>query len=121
MRTVIAIEVIVINYCELIKFIFLVRANTIINHYYLDLTTNGSIKKFENKASSEYFSSCIMKALKEDLTCDVATIKVNLRLFTLKPLHAVLNGRCVQLHRSDRGKEIIKAAGITDTIANENP
>ena len=29
-----------------------------------------------------------MKALKEDPTCDVTTIKVDLQLSTLKPLHA---------------------------------
>ena len=54
----------------------------------LDLTTNNSFKKFEKKTFSEYFSSCIMKVLKEDTTCYVTTIKVGLRISTLKPLHA---------------------------------
>ena len=55
---------------------------------HLDLTTNGSLKKFEKKAFSEYFCSLILTELKNDSTCDVTTIKVDLRLFTLKPIHA---------------------------------
>ena len=54
----------------------------------LDLTTNNSLKKFEKKAFTQYFSSSILKELKNDPTCDVTTIKVDLRLSTLKPLHA---------------------------------
>ena len=34
----------------------------------LDLTTNGSLKKFEKKAFSEYFCSLILKKLKNDPT-----------------------------------------------------
>lgn len=86
----------------------------------LDLTTNGSLKKFENKAFSEYFCSSIMKELKNDPTCDVTTIKVDLRLSTLKPLHAGVMKNAYDYFASCKGKEIIKAgwkaAGITDAI-----
>ena len=53
----------------------------------LDHTTNGTLKKFEKKPFSEYFCSSILEELKNDPTCDVTTIKVDLRLFTLKPLY----------------------------------
>ena len=51
----------------------------------LDLTTNGSLKKFEKKAFGEYLCSSILEELSNDPTCDVDTIKINLRLSTLKP------------------------------------
>ena len=57
----------------------------------LDLTTNGSLKKFKKKAFSEYFCSLISKELKNDPTCDVTTIKVDLRLSTPKSLHAKIH------------------------------
>ena len=50
----------------------------------LDLTTNASFKKFEKRAFTEYFTSCIMKALEIDPDRDVASIEVDLRLSTLK-------------------------------------
>ena len=54
----------------------------------LDLTTNGSLKKFEKREFSEYFTSCIMKALEIEPDRDVASIEVDLRLSTLNPRHA---------------------------------
>ena len=56
----------------------------------LDLTTNASFKKYEKRAFSEYFTSCIMEALTNDPDRDVTTIKVDLRLLTLKPRHATV-------------------------------
>ena len=53
----------------------------------LDLATNGSLKRFEKKAFGECFFSSILKELKNHPTCDVTTIKIDLRLSTLKPLH----------------------------------
>ena len=47
----------------------------------LDLTTNASLKKTDKIAFSKYFSSSIIEALKKDPIRDVATIKVELRLF----------------------------------------
>ena len=61
----------------------------------LELTTNNSLKKFEKKAFTEYFCSSILKELKNDPTCDVTTIKVDLRLSTLKPLHAEVMKKCI--------------------------
>lgn len=43
----------------------------------LDLTTKGSLKEFEEKALSEYFSFTKMQVLKEGPDCDVTTIKVD--------------------------------------------
>ena len=50
-----------------------------------DLPTNGSLKKFEKKVFNEYFCSLTLKELKNDPTCYVTTIKVDLCLSTLKP------------------------------------
>ena len=54
----------------------------------LDLTTDASLKKFEKKAFSEHLCSLILKELKNNPTCDVTTIKVDLRLSALKSLDA---------------------------------
>ena len=81
----------------------------------LDLTTNASFKKYEERAFSEYFTSCIMEALKNDPDRDVLTIKIDLRL---KPRHAKVMTDMYQHLKSEKGKEIIKTgwkvAGITD-------
>ena len=50
----------------------------------LDLTTNATFKKFEKRAFSEYFTSCIMKALELEPDRDVTSIEVDLRLSTLR-------------------------------------
>ena len=54
----------------------------------LDITRNGSLNKLEKNAFNEYFCSSILKELKNDPTCDVTTITVDLRLSTLKSLQA---------------------------------
>ena len=54
----------------------------------LDLSTNNSLKKFKKKVFREYFRSSALKELKNNLTCDVTTNNVALRLSTLKPFHA---------------------------------
>ena len=65
----------------------------------LDLTKNASLKKIEKRVFSKYFSSSIMEGLKEDPTCDVTTIKVDLRLSVLKPLHANVMKEAYQFYR----------------------
>ena len=75
----------------------------------LDLTTNGYFKKYEKRAFSEYFTSCIMKALTHDPDQDITAIKVDPCLSTLKPLHAKLMTDMYQHPKSEKGKEIIKA------------
>ena len=83
----------------------------------LDLTKNGSLKKFGKKNFSEYFLSSVLKELKNDPTCDVTLIKVGLYLFTLKPLYAEVMKNAYNYFASCRGKEAgSKASGITNTI-----
>ena len=86
----------------------------------LDLTTNASFKKYEKRAVSEYFTSCIMPALTNYPDRDVTIIQVDLRLSTLKPRHAKVMTDMYQHLKSKKGKEIIKAgwkaAGITDIL-----
>ena len=95
----------------------------------LDLTTNASFKKFEKRAFSDYFTSCIMEALENDPNRDVTTIKVDLRMSTLKPRHAKVMGDMYTYLKSEKGDRIIeagwKASGITDALrvareGNEN-
>ena len=86
----------------------------------LDLTTNVSFKKYEKRAFSEYFTSCIMEALTNNPDRDATTIKVDFRLSTFKPRHAKVMTDMYQHLKSEKGKEIIKAgwraSGITDIL-----
>ena len=86
----------------------------------LDLATNASFKKYEKRAFSEYFTTCIMEALRNDPYRDVTTIQVDLLLSTLKPRHAKVMTDFYQHLQSEKGKEIIKAgwkaADITDIL-----
>ena len=54
----------------------------------LDLTTNEVVKKMEQRPFSDYFTNCITEALLADPKRNVTTIKVDLKLSTLKPIHA---------------------------------
>ena len=86
----------------------------------LDLKTNASFKKYEKPAFSEYFTCCIMEALRNDPDLDVTTIKGDLRLSTLKPHHAKVMTNMYEHLKSKKRKEIIKAGwkavGITDIL-----
>ena len=73
----------------------------------LDLTANASLKMIENRAFSKHFSSSILKALKEDPTRDVTTMKVDLRLSALKPLHADVMKEAEQFFEFLKDKEVI--------------
>ena len=88
----------------------------------LDLTTNASFKKYEKQAFREYFTFCIMEALKIYPDRDVTSIEVDLRLSTLKPHHIKVITNLYHHLQSHKGKEIIKAgwkaAGITDILQN---
>ena len=54
----------------------------------LDLTTNEVVKKMEQRPFNDYFTNCITEALLADPKRNVTTIKVDLKLSTLKPTHA---------------------------------
>ena len=88
----------------------------------LDLTTNASFKKFEKRAFTKYFTSCIMKALEIDPDRDVPSVEVYLCLSTLKPWHAKVMTELYDHLRTQAGKGIIragwKAAGISENLAD---
>ena len=88
----------------------------------LDLTTNASFKKYEKRAFSEYFTFCIMEALKIDPDRDVTSIEVDLHLSTLTPCHAKVMTDLYHHLQCHNGKELIKtgwkAANITDILQN---
>ena len=56
----------------------------------LDLTKNTSVKKMDKSSFSDYFTSTITETLDKDPQRDVTTIEVDLKLSTLKPIHAKL-------------------------------
>ena len=85
----------------------------------LDLTTNGSFKKIEKAAFSNYFTSTITKELQVDPEKDVTTIKVDLRLSTLKPLHAKVMTEICEHFKQDGCGTILngwKAAGVNPAV-----
>ena len=88
----------------------------------LDLTTNASFKKFEKQTFTEYFTSCIVKALEIDPDHDVASIEVDFCLSTLKPRHAKVMTELYDHLRTQAGKDITragwKAAGISKNLAD---
>ena len=71
----------------------------------LDLTANTSLKKTEQKAFSDYFSSSIMEALKETPSYDVTAIRIDLRLSVFKCLHANAMKDADNFSESSKGKE----------------
>ena len=51
----------------------------------LELSTNGSFKKFEKKVFSDYFNEAITAAIHQEPDRDVTNIDVVFKLYTLKP------------------------------------
>ena len=70
----------------------------------------------EKKDFSEYFTSAMLK----NPNIDVTTIEVDLKLSTLKPLHAATLIKIYNFFKTDEGKKIIlsgwRAAGITEAL-----
>ena len=81
----------------------------------------------EQREYSDYFTNCITEALLADPKRDVATIKVDLKLSTLKPIHAKTVSKVYEHLKSDKAKQVIlngfRAAGITEAVTKirENP
>ena len=74
----------------------------------------------EKRGFSAYFTSTITEALEKDPNRDVATIEVDLKLSTLKPIHAKVLMSIYEFLQGKEGRKIIlngwRAAGITDAI-----
>ena len=93
----------------------------------LELSTNGVVKEMEQREFSDYFTNCITEALLADPKRDVTTIKVDLKLSTLKPIHAKTVSKVYEHLKSDKGKQVIlngfRAAVITEAVKKiwENP
>ena len=86
----------------------------------LDLTTKASVKKMKKRGFSDYFTSTITKVLEKEPNRDVATIEVDLKLSTLKPIHGKVLMDIYDFLRSEKGKKVVlnwwKAAGITEVL-----
>ena len=74
----------------------------------LDLTTNGVVKKMEQRKCSDYFTNCITEALLADPKPDVTTTKVDLKLSTLKPIHTKTVSKVYEHLKSDKGRQVIE-------------
>ena len=84
----------------------------------LALTTNASLRKMEKGGFNDYFTSTITKVLENEPNRDVATIEVDLKLSTLKPIHAMVLMDIYDFLLSKKGKKVVlngwKAAGIAE-------
>ena len=71
----------------------------------------------EKRGFSDYFTSTM---LEKEPNRDVATIKVDLKLSTLKPIHAMVLMGIYDFLLSEKGKKVVlngwKAAGITEAL-----
>ena len=74
----------------------------------------------EKKEFSNYFTSAITKEMLIDPHRDVTTIKVDLKLSTLKPLHLTTLNKIFNFFKTGDGEAIVKsvfqATGITKVI-----
>ena len=88
----------------------------------LDVTTNGIIKKIGKKEFGDYIVSIIINKILIDSSRDVTTIKIDLNLSTLKPLHLNTLIQIFNYFITSDGESIIKsvfqATGITNAIEN---
>ena len=81
----------------------------------------------EQREFSNYFTNCITEALLVDPKRGVTVMKVDLKLYTLKPIHAETVSKVNKHLNSDNGKQIIlngfRVAGITEAVKKirENP
>ena len=86
----------------------------------LDLATNGVVMKMEQRRFSDYFTDCITETLMADPKQAVTTIKVDLKLSTLKPIHAKTVSKVHKHLKSDKDRQVIlngfPAAGITEGV-----
>ena len=74
----------------------------------LDLTTNRVVKNMKQQREfSNYFTKCITYALLADPKRDATTIKVDLKLSTLKAIHAKTVSKVYEHLKSDKGKQVI--------------
>ena len=61
----------------------------------------------EKRGFSAYFTSTITEALEKDPNRDVATIEVDLKLSTLKPIHAKVLMSIYEFLQGKEGRKII--------------
>ena len=70
----------------------------------LDLTTNSTVKNIEKREFTAYFTNTIVSALQKDPNIDVTTIEIDLKLSTLKPIHAATMGKVYKFLKSEKGR-----------------
>ena len=86
----------------------------------LDLTVNKKLKEFEQAMFSDYYSAALKKSIIQNPDMDVADIRVDTKLSTLKPIHATSLRKSYEYFKTDPGKTNIlngwRASGITKAV-----
>ena len=86
----------------------------------LDLTVNNKMKAIEREDFSNYYSAAMTKILSSNKEIDIADARVDIKMSTLKPIHARSIARSYSYFKSDHGRRIIasgwRAAGITGAV-----
>lgn len=100
--------------------ILLVRVPANMTHLYqpLDLTVNGHFKTFMRSKFSQWYSKQILLQLEGG--ADVQSVKVDVKLTIVKPLHAIWLIEYYNKMSSPEGQEVVQngwlRSGITDAI-----
>ena len=76
----------------------------------------------EHKEFSNYFTSVILKEMLKTPDMDVTTIKVDLKLSTLKPLHVETLRKVCEFFKTENGKNVIRSGfrftGINSVVCD---
>ena len=100
--------------------IALVAVPANMTHFFqpLDLTVNGSAKKYMRKQFVTYYTAAVKQQM--DSGIQLEDIEVDFRLTVLKPLHAQWMVNMFNFFTTDKGKEVIakgwKRSGITSVL-----
>ena len=100
--------------------IALVAVPANMTHFFqpLDLTVNGSAKKYMRKRFVTYYTAAVKQQM--DSGIQLEDIEVDFRLTVLKPLHAQWMVNMFNFFTTDKGKEVVakgwKRSGITSVL-----
>ena len=83
------------------------------------IASNSTVKKIEKKEFSNYIASIITNKMLIESSRDVTTIKIDLKLSTLKSIYLNI---LIQIFKTSDGKSVIisgfQATGITNAVVN---
>ena len=86
----------------------------------MDLTVNKSLKYFEQREFSRYYSECIARSLRVNPDAPIEDAKVDVRLSIIKPLHAKTMSNAYRFFATPEGRKVIiggwRGAGIQAAV-----